>query len=288
MRKLILLSMMSLLFLSACTNTSTDSSEVIAETRFGNVTKEEMYSLMKERFGEKILSDVLYEQILSQEYSVTEQELKEAFDDLRDQLGLSYEVLLKQMGFQNDEQIKEMLRVQLLQQKAILETIDVSDEEIKEYYDNLIPEVKLSQIVVDDEVTANEIKQKLEEGASFEELAKEYSTDANSASNGGNIGWHVLELGTDLEKTLSSLDIEEVSDLVKEGDEFFIIKITDREAMKSFEEMREDIKEQLMISKIKPEDFVTVLQEKIDDANVKIKDDDLKDVFSDLENVFNQ
>ncbi|MFS1511021.1 peptidylprolyl isomerase [Chengkuizengella sp. SCS-71B] len=287
MRKLILLSMMSLLLLSACTNTSSDHSEVIAETRFGNVTKEEMYSLMKERFGEKILSDILYEQILSQEYSVTEQELKEAFDDLKDQLGLSYEIVLKQMGFQNDEQIKEMLRVQLLQQKAILETIDVSDEEVKEYYDNLIPEVKLSQIVVEDEVRANEIKRKLEEGASFEELAKEFSTDTNSASNGGNIGWHILELGTDLEKNLSSLNIEEVSNPIKQDDEFFIIKITDREAMKSFEEMREDIKEQLMISKIKPEDFVTVLQEKIDDANVKIKDNDLEDAFSDLKNVFN-
>ncbi|MFS1512205.1 hypothetical protein VQL36_07210 [Chengkuizengella sp. SCS-71B] len=58
--------------------------------------------------------------------------------------------------------------------------------------------------------------------------------------------------------------------------------------MKPFEDMREGIKEQLMISKIKPEDFVTVLKEKIDDANVKIKDDDLEDTFSDLENVFNQ
>ncbi|NDI33210.1 peptidylprolyl isomerase [Chengkuizengella sediminis] len=283
MRKLLILSFISVLLLSACTNTNSDDSEVIAETKFGIVTKEEMYNIMKEHYGEKILSDVLYGKILSQDYSVTEQELQKAFDDLKVQLGLSYQLVLKQMGLQNDEQIKEMLRIQLLQQKAILENIEVQEEEIRAYYDNLVPEVKLSQIVVKDEETAKDMKQKLGEGAHFEQLAKEYSTDSESASEGGNIGWHALELGTELEKKLSSLDIEEVSSPIKEGNEHFIIKITDRQAMKSFEEMRDEIEEELKLSKVKSEDIVAVLQEKIDNADIKIKDNDYKDVFSDLD-----
>ncbi|NDI33918.1 peptidylprolyl isomerase [Chengkuizengella sediminis] len=284
MRKLILLLFLSVLLLSSCTNTSSDDSEVIAETKFGNVTKSEMYDLMKEHYGEKILSDVLYDKILSQDYTVTQQEIEKALDDLKEQLGLSYLLVLKQLGLHTDEQIKEMLRIQILQQKAVLENIEVKENEIREHYDNLVPEVKLSQIVVKDEETVKEMEQKLDEGASFEELAKEYSTDADSATKGGNIGWHALELGTDLEKNLSSLDIEEVSSPIKEGEEYFIIKITDRQAMKSFDEMRNEIEDELKLSKVKPEDIVTALQDKIDQADIKIKDDDLKDVFSDLEN----
>jgi peptidyl-prolyl cis-trans isomerase D len=44
-------------------------------------------------------------------------------------------------------------------------------------------------ILVSSEVTATEIISKLNQGANFEELAKQYSEDPGSQSSGGNLGW---------------------------------------------------------------------------------------------------
>ncbi|HOP49190.1 MAG TPA: peptidylprolyl isomerase [Ignavibacteriales bacterium] len=49
--------------------------------------------------------------------------------------------------------------------------------------------VNASHILVDDENLANEIYNRLTKGENFANLAKQYSKDPGSASNGGNLGW---------------------------------------------------------------------------------------------------
>lgn len=52
-----------------------------------------------------------------------------------------------------------------------------------------VEEVKASHILVDDEAKATEIIKKLEGGAKFADLAKEYSKDKSNAANGGDLGY---------------------------------------------------------------------------------------------------
>jgi peptidyl-prolyl cis-trans isomerase C len=52
-----------------------------------------------------------------------------------------------------------------------------------------VEEVKAAHILVEDEALAQELIQKLEKGADFAALAKEYSKDLVSAKNGGDIGY---------------------------------------------------------------------------------------------------
>ena len=58
-------------------------------------------------------------------------------------------------------------------------------------------QVEASHILVKDEATAKEVATKLADGGDFAKLAKEYSTDAANASNGGKsrlflekVKWH--------------------------------------------------------------------------------------------------
>lgn len=69
-----------------------------------------------------------------------------------------------------------------------------TDAEIKARYDDLVKqdagkELHLHHILVPDEQQAKDLIAKIKGGASFEDLAKQYSKDPGSAKNGGDLGW---------------------------------------------------------------------------------------------------
>ena len=74
----------------------------------------------------------------------------------------------------------------------------VTDEALQAAYDakykNAEPatEYNAAHILVDSEEKAKDLKDKLESGADFAELAKENSTDTGSGANGGDLGWFGL------------------------------------------------------------------------------------------------
>ncbi len=69
------------------------------------------------------------------------------------------------------------------------------EADTKKAYDEMVAglpkvdEVKASHILVDDEAKAKEIIAKLDQGADFSALAKEYSKDKSNAENGGDLGY---------------------------------------------------------------------------------------------------
>ena len=62
----------------------------------------------------------------------------------------------------------------------------ITEKDVKDHYK---PEIKASHILVSDENEAKEIKNKLDAGASFEELAKQESQDLLSKDKGGDLGY---------------------------------------------------------------------------------------------------
>lgn len=99
----------------------------------------------------------------------------------------------------NPEVAKRMdqARTQIMRAVYAEEQIDKNykDEDTKKAYDKMVAEmpkveeVKASHILVDDEATAKDIIKKLEEGAKFADLAKQYSKDKSNAENGGDLGY---------------------------------------------------------------------------------------------------
>lgn len=83
---------------------------------------------------------------------------------------------------------------------AIQKVIDsaVTDESLQAAYDakykiaEPATEYNAAHILVDSEEKAKDLKDKLESGADFAELAKENSTDTGSGANGGDLGWFGL------------------------------------------------------------------------------------------------
>lgn len=264
----------SVFALSACSN---GDSEVIVKTKDGDITKEEFYNEMKARVGKEVIRDLVHEKVLSKKYKVTDKEIDKEIENLKDMYGVQYDLVVQQNG---EKAIRDMVKLDLLRQKAAMEDIKVTDKELKDYYENYKPKIRASHILVKDEKTAKEIKAKLDKGEDFAKLAKQYSQDPGSASNGGDLGWFGQgKMVKEFEDAAYKLKVGEISDPVKTEYGYHIIKVTDKEEKKPFNEMKEEIEFEVKRSKLDPAKMQAKVEKLVKDAKADIKDKDLQDAL---------
>lgn len=268
--------------LSACNN---NESETIVETKAGDITKDEFYQALKDRFGKDVLTELVHEKVLSEKYKVSDKEIQAEFDKYQAQLGTQFTSMVEMQG---EDVIKDILKVDLLRKKAAEAEVKVTDEEVKEYYDSLKGKIKASHILVADEKTAKEIADKLKSGEKFEDLAKQYSTDPGSAQNGGDLGWFAKgSMVKEFEDTAFKLKEGEVSAPVKSDYGYHIIKVT--KTVTTFEKMKDYLKEEVSTQKLQqPDTIQSALDKELENANVKVKDEDLKNIFDKEESETNE
>ncbi|AMO86864.1 peptidylprolyl isomerase [Solibacillus sp. FSL K6-1781] len=262
--------------LAACSN---PGDEVVVSTSVGDITQEEFYNSMKDIAGDQLLQQVVVEQILNDKYKVTDEEIEEELKGVKEQYGESYEAVLAQSNL-TEETLKTNIRFTLLQEKA-LKDVEVTDEEIEKYYNQASQELNARHILVEDEETAKEIKAKLDAGEDFAKLAKEFSTDPGSGAKGGDLGWFTVgTMVPEFNDAAYALEIDEISEPVQSEHGFHIIQVTEKRDVKDYgklEDKKEEIRESIAATKA---DWNTKMAELIKEADVKVKDKDLKDAFS--------
>jgi parvulin-like peptidyl-prolyl isomerase len=130
-----------------------------------------------------------------------------------------YEKTLKQQGLTPD-QAREEVRASLVAEavfKKVTDKVDVTNKDIADYYDShksqyVQPESReVRHILVTKKALANELYAKLKAGASFAALAKKYSKDPGSASNGGKLTISKGQTVPEFDKTAFSLKKGELS-----------------------------------------------------------------------------
>ena len=262
--------------LAACSN---PGDEVVVSTSVGDITQEEFYNSMKDIAGDQLLQQVVVEQILNDKYKVTDEEIEEELKGVKEQYGESYEAVLAQSNL-TEETLKTNIRFTLLQEKA-LKDVEVTDKEIEKYYNQASQELNARHILVEDEETAKEIKAKLDAGEDFAKLAKEFSTDPGSGAKGGDLGWFTVgTMVPEFNDAAYALEIDEISEPVQSEHGFHIIQVTEKRDVKDYgklEDKKEEIRESIAATKA---DWNTKMAELIKEADVKVKDKDLKDAFS--------
>ncbi|MUK90075.1 foldase [Ornithinibacillus sp. L9] len=267
------------LTLSAC---NSDDPEVIVESQAGNITKDDFYNELKDRAGEGLLYEMVVLQVLENKYEVTDDEVDEYVEQTKEQQGENFEMYLYQQGLPDEEAFRDQAYQMLLQEKMAFEDIEVTDEEVQQRYDRMKTEIQASHILVEDEETANDVKQQLDEGADFAELAQEYSTDS-SAENGGDIGYFSTgEMVPEFEDAAYNLEIDEISEPVESQYGYHVIKVTDKrdaEDIESFEDMEEDLRRQLAYSKVDQSSFQEKLNQLIEDADIDVKIEEFENLF---------
>ncbi len=105
-----------------------------------------------------------------------------------------FEQILKNQGL-TEQDVQQILRQQLVLEKAVAPQVHVSDADVKAYFDknhatfDKPEQVRARHILVADLPKANEVLAKLKAGGSWDALAKQYSTDPASKDKGGELGF---------------------------------------------------------------------------------------------------
>ncbi|RFU64405.1 peptidylprolyl isomerase [Peribacillus saganii] len=261
--------------LTACTDSG--KSEVVVETKAGDITKDELYNTLKDRFGEQVIQELVYQKVLEDKYKVTDKELDERVNQFKADLGENFEMALSQYGYENEKQFKESLKIGMLQEKAALKGVKASEKEMKERYEEIRPEIRARHILVADLKTAQEVKKKLDAGGKFEDLAKQYSTDPGSKEKGGDLDWFGPgAMVPAFEEAAYALEKNEISEPVQSEHGYHIIQVTDKKEKKPYDEMKKQLEYEVKSAKIDQEKVNKAVDKELKAANVEIKDKDLE------------
>lgn len=275
----------SVLVLAACSDNG--ESEVIITSDAGDVTKDELYEEMKTSIGEQAVQILMIEKVLAENYEVTDEEVNAEFESNKEELGDSFDQFLTQNN-QTEDSYKKVIRLNLLQEKALTEGVEVTDEEIQTQYERQGTELNARHILVADEETANSLKTELDEGADFAALAEENSTDTGSAANGGNLDWFGPgAMVPEFEEVAYGLEVDEISEPVASEFGFHIIQVLDTrpvEDQPALEDQEEDIRSEIALSKADQATLLPKVAELMEEANVEIQDEDLEGALDDILN----
>lgn len=275
----------SVLALSACSDSG--DGEAIVTSDVGDITKNDLYEEMKTSIGEQAIQILLIEKVLADKYEVTDKEVNAEYESNKEELGESFDQFLAENN-QTEESYKKVIRLNLLQEKALTEGVEVTDEELQDYYDRQGTELNARHILVADEETANSLKKQLDEGADFAKLAEENSTDTGSGANGGNLDWFGPgAMVPEFEEVAYGLEVDEISEPVASEFGFHIIQVLEKrqiEDQPALEDQKEELRTELALTKADQTTLLPKVADLMKEANIEIKDKDLEGALDDILN----
>lgn len=244
----------------------------------------------RRRILDSLIDDELMRQAAEEQgIAVTEEDITKQIDQLKAGFGdeEKFEQAITSAGMTID-QLKDQIREQMLTQK-IIESLDsgdkITEDQIKAYYEKnkeqfLIPASKRASHILfklEDEEGARAVLKRIKQGEDFAKLAKEYSTDKDTAAKGGDLGFPQTSFSQDFKQALDKLKIGEVSDLVKSPLGWHIIKATEeREGrQQTLDEVKERI-EQILTQQRRANSYQDYLKELREKADIKIFVEELK------------
>lgn len=147
-----------------------------------------------------------------------------------------YNKFLKDSGM-TEELLRETLRKEILIEKFLtlksedIDKLKPSDAELKALYEDrksTFDTIEASHILLEDEDEAKKIKERIDKGEDFAELAREFSI-CPSSQEGGNLGYFSRnEMAKEFSDIAFNMEIGQISDPVETQFGFHIIKLTDK------------------------------------------------------------
>ena len=253
--------------------------EVVASLDGKNFTANDLYNELKKQGGSSVLLNMIDTFITNQEITDSK-EAKEYAASLIKQYKLSYEqngadfeAALISNGYANEDEFKEVIATDYKKSEIAKKYIkaDITNDELKDYYDNHISdELSVKHILIAPEVSddatdeektnaenaalekAKNLIEQLNNGADFDTLAKENSSDDATKDNGGVIN-NVVKEGYVTEFWNAAYALENgkyTTEPVKTQYGYHIIYKVSHTEKKSLDEMKDTLYNKIVSEKI--------------------------------------
>lgn len=179
---------------------------------------------LPEDLSKSLLQDMVYDSMIQQELSrfnlrVTQKDINTKLQEAKDEIGseIQLENFFQENYGMSISQFKSLMTPKLALDKLM---------------ENKFAKIKASYIIVGDEKKADEALKKIQDGAKFEDIAKEYSEDQESRDDGGRIagGEYLFKesgLPSEIEGEMFKMNKDELKKL-KAPQGFAIVRIDDK------------------------------------------------------------
>lgn len=226
---------------------------------------------LDEKALDRLIDKKLVEQKVRElDIRITEEEVRQAIEDVKRQNKLSQESLvsaLANQGLSFDQykvQIREQLERLRLVSQEVRSKIQVGEREMREYYDanpgrfggedNF--RARNIYFKLDDKMPADQVKKVMttamtvlyeaRAGKDFAELARQYSEEPSAKTTGGDLGtFRKGDILPEFEESLTRMKPGEVSDLIYVTGGLHIVKLEERFAgtPKPFEQVKAEVED---------------------------------------------
>lgn len=290
--------------------------EVAASIKGKKITADDLYKELKKQYGTNEMINLIDDYIANKEIK-TDNETKEYANSQLNQMKMQYQssgqdfnAALTSAGYKNEDAFKEVLILDYKKQKVVEKFLkkELTDEEIKKYYDNEIfgamtaKHILIKPDVADDasdkekekaekaaKKKAEELIEKLNNGEDFEKLAKKNSDDAGTKGKGGLFSdFEKDEVVTEFWDACMKLkDGEYTKEPVKSDYGYHVILRVSQKAKPKLKTVKDEIKDTLVEDKLNDDKNLSnktwdrIRKEKY---KLKISDSDLKNGYKDILN----
>ena len=296
-------------------NAELKDNNTVVKTDEGKITADQLYESLRDKYGISVLVDMIDHQLFDEKYETDETEeetINAQIEQMKSQYNNDEEAfqaaITQYLGVEDEDELRDMLSLEYKRNLAIEEHVknSVTDDEIQKYYDDeVIGDMKVRHILIKPETTddmsteeqteaeekakkeAEDLIKQLDDGADFEKLAKEYSDDTGSASDGGLIDYFNKDDNMDEAFLNASIDLEEgkyTEEPVQSSFGYHIILKLDQKKKPKLNKVKNDIIETLAEEKLNEDAELryNALIEIREEAGIKFNDDSLKKDYDEL------
>jgi foldase protein PrsA len=199
---------------------------VLATVNGQPITQEELVQRLMSYYGKSSLEAMINRMLVNQEakrldVSVTDAEIDTRLGLIKNQLGGAegYSRWLAQSGL-TEAQHKEQVRATMLTEKIVAKTDPVKDSELEQAVVRII--------LLPSETDARSVETVLKNGGDFIQLARERSTDQQTAAQGGLLPPIMRAEYPDVWKAIANLKPGQTTAPVKLGGAYAVLKLEQR------------------------------------------------------------
>lgn len=166
----------------------------------------------------------------------------------------------RQHGMEDSEELNRLVlanqdqfMLDALYKKNVTDKAEVSDAEVRDFYDHLEYKVRAAHILLDNPDTAQALLDRILAGENFGELAYEYSKDPSAKRNRGDLGYFVWgAMVPEFQQAAFNMEPGEISPPVKTDFGWHIIKVIDKAPNPQrgeYDAVKDQIRQQLLAQK---------------------------------------